>query len=147
MIKNLLNPGTYPKNINSVLLLIRIAVGVFMLTHGWGKFLKLFGDEPIRFADPLGVGTTASLALAVFSEVFCSLFLIVGVATRFASIPLLITMLVAAFVVHGNDGFGKQELPLFYAVIYFSIAITGAGKFSVDNWLYKKYYDKNIPAS
>ncbi|MBX2929133.1 MAG: hypothetical protein KF852_14955 [Saprospiraceae bacterium] len=58
MIKNLLNPGNYPKNINIVLLLIRMAVGVFMITHGDDKFLKLFGEEPIRFADPLGVGVT-----------------------------------------------------------------------------------------
>ncbi|MBX2929129.1 MAG: DoxX family protein [Saprospiraceae bacterium] len=100
-----------------------------------------------RCGSPVAYGVTASLALAVFAEVFCSIFLIFGIATRFAAIPLLITMLVAALIVHSSDGFGKQELPLFYAVIYFSIAITGAGKYSVDNWLYKKYYEKNIPAS
>jgi putative oxidoreductase len=138
MIKTIFNPGIYPKNINLVLLLLRISVGLFMLSHGLGKFSKLFGDEPIKFPDPIGVGVTASLALTVFAEVFCSLFLIFGIATRLAAIPLLITMLVAVLIVHINDGFGKQELPLLYSMVYISIAIAGAGKFSIDSLIYKK---------
>lgn len=138
MIKNVFYPWNYPRNIDFALLILRIAAGGFMLTHGIGKFVKLFGADPIQFADPIGIGVTASLALAVFAEVFCSVFLIFGVATRFSAIPLLITMLVAAFIVHANDGFGKQELALLYVVIYLVIAIAGAGKYSVDNWIYKK---------
>lgn len=138
MTKHVFNPGNYPKNIDISLLLLRLAGGGFMLTHSIGKFFKLFGDAPIAFADPLGVGVTASLALTVFAEVLCALSLMVGFATRFSAIPLLITMLVAAFVVHANDGFGKQELPLLYAVIYFVIAITGAGKYAIDSLIFKK---------
>jgi len=138
MIKNIFNPGNYLNNINFVLLILRLTVGIFMLTHGIGKFSTLFGDEPIQFPDPIGVGTTASLALTVFSEVFCSILLILGLGTRLAAIPLLITMLVAAFIIHANDGFGKQELGLIYAAIYLVIAITGAGKISIDNWIYDK---------
>jgi putative oxidoreductase len=106
-----------------------------------GKFYNLIGDTPIQFPDPIGVGATASLALAVFSEVLCSILLILGLGTRLAAIPLLITMLVAAFIVHGSDGFGKQELPLMYTAIYLVIAIAGAGKYSIDNWLHKKLKD------
>jgi putative oxidoreductase len=136
MIRTIFNPGNYSKNIDFALLLLRVVAGAFMLTHGWGKFLKLIGDEPIMFADPIGIGVTASLVLVVFSEVFCSIFLIFGVLTRFAAIPLVITMLVAAFVAHAGDGFGKQELPLLYTAIYFVFALAGAGKFSIDNWIY-----------
>lgn len=130
--KNLFNPGSYPNNVSIALLILRIVIGVFMLTHGWGKMEILFGSEPIQFPDPMGVGATASLALTVFSEVLCSILLIIGLGTRFAAIPLLITMLVAAFVVHINDGFGKQEFALLYAVIYLTIALIGAGKYSLD---------------
>lgn len=138
MIKNIFNPGTYTKNINLILLILRVVAGTFMLSHGWGKLFKLIGDDPIKFADPIGVGVTASLALTVFSEVFCSILLILGTATRFAAIQLLITMLVAAFIVHANDGFGKMELALLYGAMYLIITIAGAGKYSVDNWLYSK---------
>ncbi|MBK8518397.1 MAG: DoxX family protein [Saprospiraceae bacterium] len=138
MIKNIFNPGNYPKNIDYVLLLLRLGVGIFMLTHGMGKYSKLFAEGPIKFADPIGVGVTASLALAFFAEVFCSILLILGLGTRLAAVPLLITMLVAALIVHANDGFGKQELPLMYSTIYLAIAIAGAGKISIDNWIYNK---------
>jgi putative oxidoreductase len=138
MLKSIFNPGNYPKNIDFALLLLRISSGAFMLTHGWGKFLKLMGDEPIKFADPIGVGVTASLVLVVFSEVFCSILLFFGLTTRLAAIPLIITMLVAAFIVHADDGFGRQELPLLYIAIYIVLVITGAGKFSIDNLVFNK---------
>ena len=102
------------------------------------KFLKLIGDDPIQFADPLGVGVTASLLLTVFAEVFCSILLIFGLTSRLAAIPSLITMLVAAFVVHANDGFGKMEMALLYGVMYLVIAIAGAGKYSLDHLIYNK---------
>lgn len=138
MIKSIFNPGSYPNTINLALLLLRVAAGAFMLTHGMGKFSNLVGDEPISFADPIGIGEPASLVLAVFAEVLCSILLIFGIATRFAAIPLLITMLVAVFIIHANDEFGRKELALLYAFIYLSIAIAGAGKFSVDYLIYKK---------
>lgn len=138
MIKNIFNPGTYPRNVNGVLLLLRLAIGAFMLTHGLGKFPKLFGEDPIQFADPIGLGLTTSLALAVFAEVFCSVLLILGFTTRFAAIPLLITMMVAAFIIHGNDGFGRQEVPLLYSLIYLTLIFVGAGKYSLDNWIFGK---------
>ena len=138
MIKKILHTGGYNNSIDISLLLIRLIVGGFMLTHGFGKFLMLIGDGPIQFADPIGIGTTASLVLTVFAEFFCSIFLIFGVATRLSAIPLLITMLVAAFIVHANDGFRKQELALLYATTYLVLAISGAGKFSVDKWIYDR---------
>jgi putative oxidoreductase len=139
LIKKIIDPGRYPNSISLSLLFLRIIVGVFMLTHGWGKFLRLTGDGPITFADPIGIGATASLILAVFAEFICSIFLILGVVTRFSAIPLFITMLVAALIVHAPDAFMRKELPLLYATIYGIIIISGAGKYSVDNWIFKKW--------
>lgn len=138
MIKKILNPGTYSREINAALLFLRVSIGIFMLTHGTAKLITLLEGGPIAFADPIGIGPAASLALAVFAEVFCSLLLIFGIATRFAVIPLLITMLVAVLIVHSADVFGVKEMALLYFIVYTTIAITGAGKFSVDNLVYKK---------
>ncbi len=137
MLKKFFNPGTYPFNIDIALLLLRVSIGIFMLTHGTGKFMKFFADEPITFADPLGVGVTISLALAVFAEVFCSVFLIFGIATRLSSIPLIITMLVAAFISHADDPFNVKEKALLFLLVYVVLAITAAGKFSIDNLIHK----------
>ena len=138
MIKKNFNPGNYSQKVNLVFLLLRIGAGVLMLTHGLGKSSMLFGAGPIQFADPIGAGATASLALTVFAEVFCSALLIFGMATRLAVVPLLTTMLVAVFIVHANDAFGKKEMGLLYILVYLTLAITGAGKFSIDNLIYKK---------
>lgn len=134
----MINPGSYAKNIDLSLLILRIAGGALMLTHGIGKIAPLFGSDPIQFPDPIGLGATTSLALTVFAEVVCAALLILGLATRFAAIPLLITMLVAVFVVHIADPFANQELPLLYASIYLVILIAGAGKFSIDNMVFNK---------
>jgi putative oxidoreductase len=136
-VKSIFNPGNYPNNISMSLLILRVGVGIFMLTHGLGKFSKLFGDEPIVFADPIGIGVTASLALTVFAELFCSILLIAGLATRLAAIPLIITMCVITLFVHGGDAFGMKELPLLFGIVYFAIAIAGAGKYSLDNLITK----------
>lgn len=138
IIENIFSSGNYTPNINYVLLLLRLLIGIFMLTHGVGKFSALFSEDPIQFPDPIGIGATASLTLAVFSEVFCSILLIVGLGTRLAAIQLLITMLVAALIFHADDPFGKKELPLLYATIYFVIVVIGAGKISIDNWIFNK---------
>jgi len=138
MIRAFFSPGNYPQNLSLALLLLRLASGGMMLVHGFEKFSKLFGDDPIIFADPFNIGAPASLALTVFAEVLCAIFLIVGFVTRLSAVPLLITMLVAVFVIHADHGFEKQELPLAYAVMYLTLAITGSGRFSVDELIFNR---------
>ncbi|MCP9200385.1 DoxX family protein [Gramella sp. GC03-9] len=135
--------NSYSTNLNLFrtdlgLLLFRIFIGGLMLTHGWSKLLRFFGPDEISFADPLGFGETFTFAFAVFAEFFCSIFIIFGFLTRISSIPLFITMLTAALIVHIPDGFGKQELPLLYASGFLLLFLTGPGKYSLDFKLYKK---------
>ena len=99
--------------------------------HGWGK-LAGFGEFAPQFADPFGLGPTATLALAVFAEFFCSLAIIFGIFTRLSTIPLIITMLTAVFIIHGADPFQKQELGLIYLMAYLAIFIAGPGRYSLD---------------
>lgn len=132
ILKTLLSHGNHGNSTSLALFILRLASGALMITHGWGKLLKLFGDAPITFGDPIGLGPELSLMLAVFAEVLCATLIIIGLATRPATIPLIITMLVAAFVVHIDDPFPKMELPLMYLSMYLTLLITGAGKYSLD---------------
>jgi putative oxidoreductase len=138
MFRNLFNPGNYSQKINFILLLLRLTIGIFMLTHGSGKFVKLVMEDPVIFSDPLGVGIRTSLSLAVFAEVICSILIILGLATRLAPIPIIVTMLVAIFIVHMNDPFRKKELPGLYSVLCLSVAIAGAGKYSIDYYIFNR---------
>lgn len=117
---------------NFWLLLSRVAIGAFMLTHGFSKLQNLMSGH-IKFADPFGIGAAPSLVLAVFAEFGCSILLILGLATRFAAIPLMITMTVALLHVHASDPFAKKELAAFYLLSFFGFFILGAGKYSIDH--------------
>lgn len=138
IIKSWFDTGNYSNPVSLSLLSLRVVTGIFMLTHGYRKLLMLTGGGPFQFADPIGVGVTVSLILAVFAEVLCSLLLIAGLATRFSALPLLFTMIVAALIVHADDGFARQELPLLYASVYLVLVIAGPGRFSLDNLIHKK---------
>ncbi|RZO51654.1 MAG: DoxX family protein [Sandaracinaceae bacterium] len=114
------------------LLVLRVTIGSMMLLgHGLPK-LMTFGEKLHRFPDPIGVGSEASLTLAVFAEVVCAGLIAVGFATRLATIPLLVTMLVAALVIHGDDPWARKEFALLYAVPALTLLLTGPGKLSVD---------------
>lgn len=109
----------------------RIAISAMMLTHGLPKLQKLVSGN-FEFGDPIGIGATPSLFLTVIGEFLCPILIIIGFKTRLASIPAAITMLVAAFIAHGGDPFGKKEMALLYLVGFITIALLGPGKYSID---------------
>lgn len=117
------------------LLILRLAFGGLMIiNHGWRKLDKLLAGGEIKFADPLGIGTELSLQLAVLGEVVCAALITVGLFTRLASIPAMITMFVAAWIVHGGDPFKEQEHALLFGVVYLVLFLIGPGRYSIDNW-------------
>ena len=118
-------------NYNLGLLLLRMGFGIMMLTHGIPKLLKMLSGD-FSFGDPIGVGETATLILAVLCEVFFPILVIIGFKTRLSAIPVIITMAVAAFVVHAADPFGIKEKAILYLIGFIAIALLGAGKYSVD---------------
>ncbi|MGJ8593745.1 MAG: DoxX family protein [Aquaticitalea sp.] len=112
------------------LLLLRVGFGVLMLTHGIPKLQML--SDPSTFGDPIGLGPTVSLILALIGEVVAPIFLIVGYKTKWFAIPAFITMMVAAFIVHAEDDLGTKEKALLYLITFLVIFLAGAGKFSLD---------------
>ncbi|MGC1633562.1 MAG: DoxX family protein [Gelidibacter sp.] len=119
------------KSVSIALLILRLGVAIMMLIHGIPKLQMLISGD-IQFPPVMGMSPTFSLALAVFGEVLCSLLLLIGLFTRLAAIPLIITMLTAVFLIHGGDPFAKQELGLHYLIAYIVLFILGSGKYSFD---------------
>jgi len=122
-------------------LVMRVAFGGMMLVgHGWGK-LTSFTESRESFPDPLGIGSTASMAGAIFGEVICAGLIILGLATRLASAQLVFTFLVAAFIIHKNDplflgGGAAKEPALLYLIAFASIMLLGPGRISIDHALF-----------
>lgn len=133
--RRLFNTNFNNESVHFMLLILRVAIGAFMLVHGYQKLQWVLAGGELQFADPIGLGVPASLYLAVFAEFFCSILVILGLATRLATIPLIILMLVAVFIVHGPDGFDKKEHGLHFLVVYLFLLVTGPGKYSIDRFI------------
>ena len=116
-------------------LLLRVVCSLLLMTHGFPKLEKLF-YEKIRFFDLLSIGEINSLFLAVLGEFVFPIFIIIGYKTRLASFFPAFTMLIAIFVVHFEDSFGKKELAILYLLCFVLVMFFGPGKYSID--YYKK---------
>ncbi|HSO86261.1 MAG TPA: DoxX family protein [Draconibacterium sp.] len=136
--KRLFNTETNEGFLNLIILIVRLSVAALMITHGLPKLSKLLAGGEIQFADPFGLGPALSLVLVVFAEFFCSILIGIGLGTRLASIPLIITMFVAAFVAHADDPIAKKEMALLYLTFYLLLLVTGGRKFSVDYLITRK---------
>lgn len=137
--KTLFNKSLQLGNTDLALLFIRVSIALLMLTHGLPKLVNLFADEPIVFASVFGMSESLSLGLTVFAEVFCSTLILVGLGTRFAAIPIMITMAVAAFYFHAADPFTTKEMAILYLLGFTFLLITGGGKYSLDNVIAKRF--------
>ena len=137
MIYNFLFPSKPNSTGASLFLLaLRIFFGLLLMNHGIQKWSS-YQELSIAFPDPLGVGSPVSLGLAIFGELVCSMAFIVGVLYRLAMLPMVFTMGMAFFVIHGSDPFAVKELAFIYLVVYVLMYIIGPGKFAVDHWLGK----------
>jgi len=119
------------------LLVLRLGAGSLMLVkHGFDK-LTHFSNLAPKFADPFHIGSTTSLALVIFAEFFCAAFVVIGLFTRLACIPLVIAMSVALFSAHQGDFFGKGEAAGLFLIVFFVLLFTGPGKVSLDRLIAK----------
>ena len=119
------------------LAILRIGLGLSMVTHGLPKFQN-FTAITERFPNFLGLGADINLGLVVFAELVCALLVSVGLFTRAASIPIVITMLVAFFVIHGGDPFAKREMAFLYLIGFTTLICLGGGKWSLSRFFSRK---------
>ena len=117
---------------NLGLLLLRLFVGIAMMTHG---IPKIFGglDQFTGMVTKLNIPAPSVLAfMAALSERLGGLLLALGLATRPAAALLSATMAVAAFVALSGKPFDARELPLVYLCVALLFLFKGAGKWSFD---------------
>jgi putative oxidoreductase len=126
-------------------LLARVTVGVIFLQSGWGKLHNL--EKVTGFFASLGLPAPGFQApLVAGTEFVAGILLIAGLATRLASIPLMIIMVVALSTalrgdIHGfGDLAGSSEF--LYLLLLFWLAVHGAGLLSLDTLLSRKLKQK-----
>jgi putative oxidoreductase len=125
----------------------------FEKLHGSNWFADVSFPFPFNLLPP-----DISWNISMFFEIVGAFALILGLATRFFTISLIILTIVAISAVHwpehwsnlselltgyrivdeDNDGFGNYKLPLLYIVMFLPLLFGGAGRLSVDYWLKSK---------
>ncbi len=112
------------------LLLMRVGFSLSLMTHGYGKFIKVL-EGNFQFGDPIGIGSIASLILAMFSEFIAPIAIILGWKTRIATLFPTITMLVAFTIAHSGDPFSTKEKSFLFLLAFITLFFTGPGKFAL----------------
>ncbi len=140
--KNLFKPDINQQIRDFTLLFLRLSIGALLLTHGYPKLLKILGDGDIQFASVFGMSPELSITLAMSAEFLCNILVMLGLFTRFATIPIIFTMCVIVFIVEGSLPITQKELPILYLISYIYILFNGAGKHSIDNFIHIKLNKK-----
>jgi putative oxidoreductase len=122
-------------------LLSRVTLGVLFASTGWGKVHSL--EKVTAFFVELKIPMPALNAFVVaYSELICGSLLLVGLFSRLATVPLLVSMIVALLTakldeIHGlPDLFGQVEFT--YLVMLFAVLVAGPGSVSLDALLAKR---------
>ncbi|MGB0935924.1 MAG: DoxX family protein [Colwellia sp.] len=125
---------------------LRLVAGLLFTAHGAQKLFAWFGGYGLKgtgqWMESIGLAPGYLMALMAGSaEFFGGLLLIIGLLIRPTSFVLAITMIVAIFSVHFNNGLfmsnNGYEFALTLLAITVSLMFSGAGKYSVDNQIAK----------
>lgn len=129
--KRLLSTACSETSFNIAVLILRVTFGsLLLINHGIDK-LKHFAERQNSFPDPFHMGHMPSLMLALFAEVFCAVFIILGLFTRIMAIPVVINFAVIVFMVNKSYS-GNGELGVLFFAGFFAILLMGPGKYSID---------------
>ncbi|KAB0642735.1 DoxX family protein [Burkholderia latens] len=113
------------------LLFLRVSASVLLIVvHGLPKVLH-YASEAAAIEDPFHLGRTLSILFAIFAEVVCPVFMIVGVYPRLAALPVMIVTLVALVFVHPDWPLRDAQFAWMLLILFGTIAIAGAGRYAL----------------
>lgn len=120
---------------------LRLIAGILFIAHGAQKLFAWFGGYGLegtgQWMESIGLAPGYLMALMAGSvEFFGGILLLVGFLTRPTSFVLAITMIVAIFTAHIDNGLfmaaNGYEFALALLAISISLVFSGAGKLSLD---------------
>jgi putative oxidoreductase len=107
-----------------------------MMSHGYQK-ISDFNGTAAHMPHLFGFSGAVNASLVIFAEFFCALFVILGLFTRLACVPIIVTMFVALYMVHHLHFFSDGEAAAIYLMGFITLLIIGPGKVSVDGMIGK----------
>jgi putative oxidoreductase len=140
MIKKLILDNSYIG-----VLFIRIAFGFHLLYYSWNDVIHLSAGDNAEWLGSLGVPFPLLMSWAYILTQFIGGFsIILGFKTRLIAIPLIITFLVAYFLVHARDTYADAYPALQMLAVSLFFLFNGSGKLSLDDYLKNRSNGKGI---
>src|SRR5262245_11304735 len=107
--------------------LARLACGLHLTIHGWGKIMR--GGTVTGWSLTFGFFLT-------FVEFVGGVCITLGLFTRFSAAAVSIEMAYLTFIQYWNNGYGWRtdgyEYVLMWGMLSFAIALRGGGNYSLD---------------
>jgi putative oxidoreductase len=131
----------------SALTILRVALGFLFAAHGWQKFNEwTIAGTQAAFAQMGVPAANLTAPLVAGLELAGGIALILGVLTRVVAALLAVNMIGALILVHAAAGVyadkGGYELVLLLGAAALALALTGAGRISVDRALFGRMNNK-----
>lgn len=139
-------------NVDLGLLIIRvITAGTLVLKHGWEKafdFNTMLHNTQLPFPDPFHWGVYTSLTIALISDFYCGLAVVLGLGTRFAAAFSFVSITVAWVTVHHMGYWGPRadhgEIIILILGVLGGLIASGPGRYSIDYLLADKTAIKTL---
>jgi len=126
------------KIFNWSMLFFRTLVSIeLIVAHGLKK-IGIGVPEAEHIPNPLHFSDTFNNGFAIAANLFFPCFVILGSCTRWATLPTLAVTLTGFFVVHWHGTPLEKDTPFMYSLVFLLIVGLGAGKYSIDHYLYNK---------
>jgi putative oxidoreductase len=134
--KKLFSTRYSDNTISFALFILRLTMGGLIIPFGYDKLMNFSSKAP-AFADPFHIGHSTSLGLVVFAEFFCGILVVIGLATRLASLALSISMAVAVIYAHNGEVFKEGGHAALFLGGFLTLLFSGPGKMSFDKLISK----------
>ena len=132
--------GLYAALGESAETILRVAAGVLLVTHGYGKILNPFGASGMVESLGFYPGALWSPLLSA-TEFFGGILIAIGLLTRPAAFAAMIVLAVTVYF-HGivqGEGLRGAEKSILWALIMFFFVVRGANSHSVDAKLGRQF--------
>jgi len=126
-------PGNVPYH--GTLLLFRVAASAELIAAHGLKKIGVGVAEAETVPNPLHLPEAFNQAFATAANLVFPLFVILGLLTRLATLPVLAVTLTGFLVVHLHDPILIRDTPYIYSVVFLLILAMGPGKYSLDNYI------------